>query len=85
MTTTIDKAGRMVIPAEVREKMGFKPGTLLEVTADTDGVHIRRVVPGPELVFEGGIWFSRPTVPSDQLPDIDIERIIDEERERWPW
>lgn len=84
MTTTIDNAGRMVIPAELREKLGFKPGTEIEITADEDGLLIRRAVLGPELVRRGKLLFSRPRVPKDQLPTVDIDELIRRERDRWP-
>lgn len=75
----------MVIPLAIRERLGLKPGAELEITADADGARLRRVVRGPELVSEGGIEYSRPTVPPEDLPPLDLERIIDEERARWPW
>jgi AbrB family looped-hinge helix DNA binding protein len=43
MRSTIDKAGRVVIPASIRDRAGLTPGTELEVTADDTGVRIERV------------------------------------------
>lgn len=40
MTTTIDKAGRVVIPAAVRERAGFEPGTSFDVLVDELGVRL---------------------------------------------
>ena len=37
MRSTIDKAGRVVIPAAVRERAGLVPGTELNVTVDELG------------------------------------------------
>lgn len=84
MTTTIDKAGRVVIPAPIRDKHGLLAGTELEISVDELGIHLRRSVAGPEIVEEGGLRFSRPRVDADKLPPIDLERLIDEERQRWP-
>ena len=42
MRTTIDKAGRVVIPAAVRERAGFTPGTTLAITIDDLGIRLER-------------------------------------------
>ncbi len=36
MVTTIDSAGRIVVPKRLRDELGFKPGQKLELNA-TDG------------------------------------------------
>jgi AbrB family looped-hinge helix DNA binding protein len=84
MRSTIDKAGRVVIPAAMRERAGLVPGAVLEITADETGIRIERVAPGPRLVKIGKRLVARPTVPSDQRPSIDIAALIEEERNRWP-
>jgi AbrB family looped-hinge helix DNA binding protein len=84
MKTTIDKAGRVVIPAAVREKAGFRPGIELEVVLDGFSVRLVRAVAGPELVRAGKRWVARPTVRSETLPAVDVAKLIQEERERWP-
>lgn len=85
MTTTIDKAGRIIIPAPIRERQGLRAGTELEITVDELGIRLRRAVLGPEIVEEGGLRFARPTVPAEKLPPVDLDRLIEEERSRWPW
>ena len=84
MRTTIDKAGRVVIPAAVRERSGFAPGTELEITVDEFGVRLERVAPGPRLIRVGGRLVARPTVRTDERPTIDVAGLIEEERNRWP-
>ena len=84
MRTTIDKAGRLVIPAQVRERAGLQPGTTLEVTVDDFGVRLERVAPGPQLMRVGKRLVARPTVSPDARPDVDIVALIEEERNRWP-
>jgi AbrB family looped-hinge helix DNA binding protein len=85
MRTTIDKVGRVVIPAPIRSAALLSPGTELEVTVENGVVRLRRVVSGPQLVKDGGGWIARPTVPPDQVPEIDFARLVEEERDRWPW
>ena len=53
MRTTIDKAGRVVIPGAVRDRAGFAPGTALEISVDEFGIRLERVAPGPRLVRIG--------------------------------
>lgn len=84
MRSTIDKAGRVVIPAAIRERAGIRPGTTLEITADETGVRIERVAPRPKLVKIGKRLVARPTAPADSRPAIDVATLVDEERNRWP-
>lgn len=84
MRTTIDKAGRVVIPAAVRERAGLSPGTELEISMDDTGVRLERVAQGPRLVKVGRRLVARPTVSGDARPQIDVAALVEEERNRWP-
>jgi AbrB family looped-hinge helix DNA binding protein len=84
MITTIDRAGRVVIPAAIREKAGLNPGTELEVTLDDFGVRLERVAPPPRLVKVGRRLVARPTVPSHTRSVIDVAALVEGERNRWP-
>jgi AbrB family looped-hinge helix DNA binding protein len=84
MRTTIDKAGRVVIPAALRERAGMSPGSELEVTEDDRGIRLERVAEGPRLVKVGRRLVARPKVAADRRPAVDIARVIEEERNRWP-
>lgn len=84
MKTTIDKAGRVVIPSIVRERAGLSPGAELEVTNDELGIRLERIAAAPRLVKVGRRLVARPTVPADDRPAVDIAALIEEERNRWP-
>jgi AbrB family looped-hinge helix DNA binding protein len=84
MRSTIDKAGRVVIPASIRERAGFAPGTELEISADEFGIRIERIAQGPRLIKVGRRSVARPTVRSEARPVIDVAALVDEERNRWP-
>ena len=84
MKTTIDKAGRVVIPVALRERLGLVPNTELEVTVEDLSLRITRRVDGPSLERVGKRLVVRPTVPSGERPEIDVATLVDEERERWP-
>jgi AbrB family looped-hinge helix DNA binding protein len=84
MRTTIDKAGRVVIPAALRERAGLTPGSELEVTEDDRGIRLERVAAGPRLVKVGRRLVARPTVAAERRPTVDIATVIEDERNRWP-
>ncbi len=84
MRSTIDKAGRVVIPAALRERARLTPGAALDITADDTGIRIERVAPGPRLVKIGRRLVARPTAPSGERPAIDVAMLIEEERNRQP-
>lgn len=84
MRTTIDKAGRVVIPAPIRERAGLSAGSELEVVEDDTGIRLTRVASPPRLVKVGRRLVARPTVPADARSAIDIASLIEDERNRWP-
>ena len=84
MRSTIDRAGRVVIPAAIRDRAGFSPGSELEVTEDELGVRLRRIAPGPKLVRVGRRLVARPSAVTRDQPSVDIAALIEEERNRWP-
>ena len=44
MKTTIDHAGRLVIPKDIRRESGIKPGMPLEVRWEKGAIAIRRLL-----------------------------------------
>lgn len=84
MKTTIDKAGRVVIPAAIRERAGFVAGATLVVTADDLGIRIERAAPGPKLVRVGRRLVAKPTSIDEAGAAVDVAALIDDERNRWP-
>lgn len=84
MKTTIDKAGRVVIPAAIRERAGLVPGTELEVILDDLSIRLVRRAPRAKLVREGNRWVVRPTAAADGVPEVDLASLIEGERDRWP-
>jgi len=84
MRTTIDKAGRVVIPAAIRDRMGLSAGAQIEITEDETGIRLERVADGPKLVRIGRRLVARPSVPPDARPALDIAALVEEERNRWP-
>ena len=84
MRTTMDKAGRVVIPAAARAKVGLRPGAALDVLVDEGSIRLVRAVPRPKLVRVGKRLVARPTADPKRLPAVDVAQLIEEERNRWP-
>jgi len=84
MKASIDKAGRLVIPAAVRKRLGLHPGAELDIQVDDVSIRLVRRAPGPRLVRVGKRLVARPTVAKGSLPRVDVARLIEEERNRWP-
>ncbi|HRY44696.1 MAG TPA: AbrB/MazE/SpoVT family DNA-binding domain-containing protein [Thermoanaerobaculia bacterium] len=84
MKASIDKAGRIVIPASVRARAGLTPGTEVEILLDDVSVRLVRKVRGPKLVRRGRRLVAQPTVRGRALPTVDLAALVEEERNRWP-
>lgn len=84
MRTTIDKAGRLVIPAPLRQRAGLAAGAEVELTEDDLGIRLTRVAPGPRLVKVGGRLVARPSAQASTRPTIDVAALVEDERNRWP-
>jgi AbrB family looped-hinge helix DNA binding protein len=82
MKTSIDKAGRIVIPAAIRERAGLVAGAEIEVTLEDSSIRLERVARGPRLVKVGRRLVARPTAPV--RPRVDVAALVEEERNRWP-
>lgn len=82
MKATIDKAGRVVIPAAARQRAGLVPGTELEIEVDDTSVRLVRKVRAPKLARVGKLLVSRPTAAVRDRPDVDVGALIEQERDR---
>lgn len=58
MRATIDEAGRVVVPQQLRERIGLHPGEV-EVEVFGDGLLIRPVVSSPLVEAEGILIIPR--------------------------
>jgi AbrB family looped-hinge helix DNA binding protein len=74
---SIDKAGRVVLPKAVREKMRVEAGDDLLVEAEGDRITLRPVRQEALLKKELGIW-----VYKGESSSISIPELIEAEREK---
>jgi AbrB family looped-hinge helix DNA binding protein len=77
MELRIDKAGRIVVPKLLRERLGFKPETEIEVIEQAEGVFLKRAGQRPSMVKVDGLWVHQGTAESGA----SWERIIEDVRE----
>lgn len=76
---TIDRFGRVVIPHEVRERLGLRPGMKLEVARQMeDAVVLKIVEEKPKIKWINGIMVFAGT---GQKEDVDIVELIKQDRE----
>lgn len=59
MRTTIDGAGRIVVPKAVRDRLALTPGVEIEVEVVGDGVLLRPAAGGSAIVVEDGVLVHR--------------------------
>lgn len=85
MRTTIDRAGRVIIPAPIRARAGLTAGTELEVILEDTDIRLVRTAPGPRLERVGKRLVARPQAAATKRPKVDVAKLIEQERNRWPW
>lgn len=69
----IDKAGRIVIPLEIRRALRLEEGGEVELVLSAEGVSIRKVAPEPDVTVENGlpvISLGGASVTNDSVLDV---------------
>jgi AbrB family looped-hinge helix DNA binding protein len=74
---TLDKAGRLVLPKPLREKMQLGPGTVLQLESEGESITLRPIRPKATLAKELGIWVYQGESSDDSLPEL-IDRVREE-------
>jgi AbrB family looped-hinge helix DNA binding protein len=77
MKTTIDKAGRLVIPKKLRERAGIKTGAELDIRLNDEGKLEIGLSPQGEVVYENGlaVWRTGRKITAEE-----IDQAIEEAR-----
>jgi AbrB family looped-hinge helix DNA binding protein len=74
MKATIDSAGRLVIPKELRREAGLQPGTELEIRWRQGLIEIEPAPLPVKLKKRGRFLVALPDQPIDRLRSETVER-----------
>jgi AbrB family looped-hinge helix DNA binding protein len=77
MRTTIDAAGRLVIPRDIRHAAGLRPGLPLEVSWRDGRIEIEPAPVAVDLVRKGRLLVAVPREPVEPL----IDEVVQQTRE----
>jgi AbrB family looped-hinge helix DNA binding protein len=77
MTVRIDKAGRVILPKPLRDRLGLHEGSDLEIVETPEGVVLKPVERGPSMIKKQGLWVHTGKVPSG----FDVVQAIRDDRE----
>jgi AbrB family looped-hinge helix DNA binding protein len=74
MQATIDAGGRVVVPKEVRERLGLRPGSRVELTEVEGHLEISPAATPARLVDHDGVLVA---VTDTDLPVLTAEQVRD--------
>ena len=78
-TVTVDKAGRIVIPKQMREELRLESGDSLALESEGERVTLRPLRASTPLQMERGVWVFRGSKP---LSLAEANRLIRATREQ---
>jgi AbrB family looped-hinge helix DNA binding protein len=77
MQVKIDKAGRIVLPKPVRDRLRLRQGSDLEIEERPEGLLLKPVDQRPSMVQKNGIWVHLGKLPKG----FDWETLVDDARD----
>ena len=77
MEATIDSVGRIVLPKALRDRLGFAPGTVVDISEYGDGLHVAPGGRTARLERRDGVLVA---VSDTAVADADIFALIDSVR-----
>ena len=81
-TTTMDKAGRVVLPKQIRDELQLGPGDSLELETSEDRIILRPARGGGRIYKEHGMWVFDSGEPLTVETVNKTLRGVREERDR---
>ena len=78
MEIRIDKAGRIVVPKPVRDRLGLRPDTELVAVEQPGGLLLRRASERPSMVRVDGLWVHQGTPEPGANWDLTLDRVRNE-------
>lgn len=77
MTTTMDSAGRVVLPKAARERAGIRPGAELEVRVIDGRIELEPAPARVTIEQQDGFWVAVPAEVGPVLTHDDVEATVD--------
>lgn len=77
MTLRIDKAGRIVLPKPIRDRLGLGPGADLELSESPEGLLLKPVQRRPSIAQRGELLVHQGVLPKDY----NWNRLVEDARE----
>ena len=77
MQVKIDKAGRIVLPKPVRDRLRLRQGSDLEIEERPEGLLLKPVDQRPSMIQKNGLWVHLGKLPKG----LDWETLVDEVRD----
>jgi AbrB family looped-hinge helix DNA binding protein len=83
MNVTIDKAGRLVVPKEIRDRMGLRAGDELEIEEFNGRIEISKPRKERKLVEKNGLLTLEPDPSEPPITQEQVREQLERVRE-WP-
>jgi AbrB family looped-hinge helix DNA binding protein len=77
MTIKIDRAGRIVLPKPVRDRLGLRGGMNLEMTESSGELVLKPLTHRPSMVRVNGFWVHQGVAPKG----FDWNQFTEEQRQ----
>ena len=77
MNLRVDKAGRIILPKPVRDRLQLKDGSELEMEETPEGIVLKPSEHRPSMVKKDGLWVHTGKVP----PGFDVVQAVRDGRE----
>ncbi|MCZ7625001.1 MAG: AbrB/MazE/SpoVT family DNA-binding domain-containing protein [Candidatus Methylomirabilis sp.] len=74
MNTLLDRFGRVVIPKEIRDSLGLKPGELLKVEQSDDEVVLKPLREEPPIKVKDGVLVYTGTATGNLMERVKAHR-----------
>jgi AbrB family looped-hinge helix DNA binding protein len=77
MITTIDAAGRLVLPKAIRDRARLSPGVPLEVRVVDGRVELEPAAAQVKVEKRGGLWVASPVEALPVLTQDQVDATVD--------